>query len=127
VLLGRLENGVVHSVLGAISVELGVRAPEPCAVGVIVRPEQVELSDPGGGVPGERVPRGVVVRREFHGHDVLVAIRLDEPAWGQAPVGQRGGFELLARLPGPLAPEPGTRVAIHVRGTAAAWISTQGS
>jgi len=126
-LLGRLENGVVHSVLGVISVALGGSAPERCAVGVLVRPEQIDLSDGERPSPGEQLPRGVVVSREFHGHDVLVGIRLDEPAWGQAPAGSRSGFELFARLPGPEAPEPGTRVAIRVRGTAAAWVTTPGS
>ena len=116
-LLGRLENGVVQSVLGEIAVELGVPATEPCAVGVLVRPEQIEL---GAGENG--VPRGVVTSREFHGHDVLVSVRLDEPAWGPPP-GTRPGFEILARLPGPAAPEPGSRVALRVRGTAAAWLS----
>jgi putative spermidine/putrescine transport system ATP-binding protein len=118
-LLGRLENGVVRSVLGEISVELGVAHPEPCAVGVLVRPEQIDLGSPPA---GDRGPRGVVVSREFHGHDVLVAIRLDEPAWGPDPAG-RPGFEVLVRLPGPEAPEPGLRVSLRVRGTAAAWIT----
>jgi iron(III) transport system ATP-binding protein len=113
-LLGRLEGGVVRSVLGEIAVELAVPAGEPCAVGVLIRPEQIELT------AGETAPRGVVTSREFHGHDVLVGIRLDEPAWGPAPEG-RPGFEVLARLPGPEAPAAGTRVALRVRGTAAAW------
>ena len=99
-LLGRLERGVVRSVLGDISVELGTPAPEPCAVGVLVRPEQIDLED------GSAAPRGVVTSREFHGHDVLLAVRLDEPAWGPDP-GDRPGFEVLVRLPGPQAPEPG--------------------
>jgi iron(III) transport system ATP-binding protein len=123
-LLGRLENGVVHSVLGVIAVELGAPAPERCAVGVLVRPEQIDLADGDAGVPGERLPHGVVVSREFHGHDVLVGVRLDEPAWGQPPGSARAGFELFARLPGPEAPEPGTRVSIRVRGKAAAWLSS---
>jgi iron(III) transport system ATP-binding protein len=115
-LLGRLENGVVQSVLGEISVALARPAPEPCAVGVLVRPEQIDLAD------GSAAPRGVVVSREFHGHDVLVAVRLDEPAWGPDPAG-RPGFEVLVRLPGPQAPEPGARVSLRVRGTAAAWLT----
>jgi iron(III) transport system ATP-binding protein len=115
-LLGRLENGVVQSVLGEISVALARPAPEPCAVGVLVRPEQIDLAD------GSVAPRGVVVNREFHGHDVLVAVRLDEPAWGPDP-GDRPGFEVLVRLPGPQAPEPGARVSLRVRGTAAAWLT----
>jgi hypothetical protein len=123
-LLGRLEDGVVHSVLGTIRVELREPPPERCAVGVLVRPEQIDLSDGVVPTPGERLARGVVVSREFHGHDVLVGIRLDEPAWGHAPASSRGGFELFARLPGPAAPAQGARVAIRVRGTAAAWVST---
>jgi iron(III) transport system ATP-binding protein len=123
-LLGRLENGLVHSVLGVIAVELGARAPERCAVGVLVRPEQIDLSEGDGIAPGELLPHGVVVSREFHGHDVLVGVRLDEPAWGQASGSTRAAFELFARLPGPEAPEPGTRVSIRVRGTAAAWVSS---
>jgi iron(III) transport system ATP-binding protein len=119
VLLGRLENGVVQSVLGEISVELGAAAPERCAVGLLVRPEQIDL-DGASGAGG--APAGVVVSREFHGHDVLVGIRLDEPAWGPDPAGRRG-FEVLVRLPGPEAPEPGRRVSLRVRGTAAAWVT----
>jgi iron(III) transport system ATP-binding protein len=122
-LLGKLEHGVVQSVLGEIAVELGVPASEPCAVGVLVRPEQIDLSDGVTGVDDTlKVPRGVVVSREFHGHDVLVSVRLDEPAWGPDPAG-RPGFEVLVRLPGPASPEPGSRVALKVRGTAAAWLS----
>ncbi len=116
-LLGRLENGVVQSVLGEIGVELNVPASEPCAVGVLVRPEQIELAYGDGGVP-----RGVVASREFHGHDVLVSVRIDQPAWGPPP-GERPGFEILARLPGPQAPEIGSRVVLRVRGTAAAWLT----
>jgi iron(III) transport system ATP-binding protein len=122
-LLGRFENGVVHSVLGAIPVELAAPAPDRCAVGVLVRPEQIELANDDGADRSERLPRGVVVSREFHGHDVLVGIRIDEPAWGQAPGASRPGFQVFARVPGPDAPEPGTRVGIRVRGRAAAWRS----
>jgi len=118
-MLGRLEHGVVQSVLGEIAVELPAAVSEPCAVGVLVRPEQIDLHD---AATDGKVPRGVVVSREFHGHDVLVAIRLDEPAWGPDPAG-RPGFEVLVRLPGPEAPEPGERVALRVRGVAAAWLT----
>jgi len=119
-LLGRLENGVVQSVLGEIAVELGVPAPEPCAVGVLVRPEQIEVA--GSTRTRGGLARGIVMGREFHGHDVLVNVRIDEPAWGP-PLDGRPGFEVLARLSGPEAPEPGARVALRVRGTAAAWLS----
>jgi len=123
ILLGRLENGVVQSVLGEVAVDLGARAAEPCAVGVLVRPEQIELTDGAIPTPGERLPRGVVISREFHGHDVLVGVQLDDPAWGQTPAHSRQGWEILVRLHGSTAPEPGQRVALRVRGTAAAWLS----
>ncbi len=123
-LLGRLEDGVVHSVLGVLAVELAGPAPARCAVGVLVRPEQLELSEPEAAATSGRRAHGVVVSREFHGHDVLVGIRLDEPAWGHARIDGASGFQLFARLPGPVSPELGTRVAISVRGTAAAWVST---
>ena len=123
ILLGRLENGVVQSVLGEIPVTLGTPAHEPCAVGLLVRPEQIDLTGPDEPRDGSRLPRGIVVSREFHGHDVLVAVRLDEPAWGPDPAG-RPGFEVLVRLPGPQAPEPGSRVSLRVHGTAAAWLSS---
>jgi iron(III) transport system ATP-binding protein len=119
-LLGRLEHGVVRSVLGEIAVDLAAPVAEPCAVGVLVRPEQIDLEP--GAAGDRRTPRGVVVGKEFHGHDVLIAVRLDEPAWGPDP-GRRPGFEVLVRLPGPDAPEPGNRVALRVRGTAAAWLT----
>jgi iron(III) transport system ATP-binding protein len=121
-LLGRLENGIVQSVVGELAVVLRRPAPERCAVGVLVRPEQIELTANDRAGSSERVAYGIVVSREFHGHDVLVGVRLEEPVWGQAPAAGPG-FELLARLPGPLAPEPGTRVAIRVQGPAAAWVS----
>ena len=53
------------------------------------------------------VPRGVVVSREFHGHDVLVAVRLDEPAWGPDPGGPAGVRGARRGCPARLAPEPG--------------------
>ena len=53
-LLGRLENGVVRSVLGEISVELGQPAAEPCAVGVLVRPEQIDLAGASSGARSAR-------------------------------------------------------------------------
>jgi iron(III) transport system ATP-binding protein len=122
-LLGRLENGAVRSVLGTIPVVLRSAAPERCAVGVLIRPEQLQLVGSDDSASSDPLPRGVVVSREFHGHDVVVAIRLDEPAWGHAPTAAAAGFTLFARLAGPDAPEPGARVAIRVRGSAAAWMS----
>jgi len=121
-LFGRLEGGVVHSILGPISVELDSPAAGPVAVGVLVRPEQVVVGAEDAVEDGPRSV-GVVVSREFHGHDVLLGVRLDQPAWGLAPKPGRPAWEILARLHGAEAPELGRRVALRVEGTATAWIT----
>ena len=118
-LLGRLENGVVRRCSGR-SRSRSRHAGDGAVRGRRARAARADRPRPR---PTDgRVPRGVVVSREFHGHDVLVAVRLDEPAWGPDPAG-RPGFEVLVRLPGPQAPEPGERVSLRVRGTAAAWLT----
>ena len=101
--LGRLEDGVVRSVLGEIAVELDAPAAEPCAVGVLVRPEQIDRR-PERRRTGRLHPRGVVVSREFHGHDVLLGIRLDEPAWGLAPHAAGRPGRSSPACPGPRPP-----------------------
>ena len=103
-LFGRLEEGQVRSILGSISVELESPADHSAAVSVLVRPEQVVVSVDDADAGNEPRSRGVVVSREFHGHDVLLGIRLDEPAWGLAPTRNRPAWEILARLHGAEAP-----------------------
>jgi iron(III) transport system ATP-binding protein len=119
-LFGRLEAGRVRSILGHIAVELDAPTDGGAAVSVLVRPEQIIVSD--GAAAGDE-PRGVVVSREFHGHDVLLGIQLDEPAWGLAPTRSRPAWEILARLPGAEAPELGRRVVIRVDGAATGWVT----
>ena len=120
-LFGRLEDGIVRSILGPIAVELDAPLQSTAAVSVLVRPEQVAVGPEHPTGPDEQHPQGVVVSREFHGHDVLLGIQLDQPAWGLTPSRGRPGWEILARLPGAAAPELGQRVAVRVVGTATAW------
>ena len=125
-LLGRLERGVVRSVLGLITVELRTPGADGVAVGVLVRPEQIVLTPLEQAPADDRLPCGVVVNREFHGHDVLLGVRLDEPAWGQVGSGG-GGFEFLARLPGADAAPTGRPAgrdsrARHVGRLADGWL-----
>ena len=103
--------------------ELEAPTDHSAAVSVLVRPEQVVVSADGVAIGDETRPRGVVVSREFHGHDVLLGIRLDEPAWGLAPTRSRPAWEILARLHGAEAPDVGQRVMVRVDGTATAWAS----
>jgi iron(III) transport system ATP-binding protein len=122
-LFGRLEDGRVRSILGSIAVELDSVPEGAVAVSMLVRPEQVAVRAGLALEAGDDQPRGVVVSREFHGHDVLLGIQLDQPAWGLAPTGGRPAWEILARLPGAEAPEVGQRVALQVEGLATAWLT----
>ena len=126
-LFGRLEDGLVRSILGPIAVELGSMPQGAVAVSLLVRPEQINVSAEQSAGTDEQHPRGVVVSREFHGHDVLLGIQLDQPAWGLAPTRGRPAWEILARLPGAEAPELGRRVAVRVEGVATAWITGAGT
>jgi iron(III) transport system ATP-binding protein len=120
-LFGRLEDGVVRSILGPIAVELDSAVQGGAAVSVLVRPEQISVGRESPASADEQQPRGVVISHEFHGHDILLGIQLDQPAWGLAPSRGRPAWEILARLPGAEAPEVGQRVALQVEGVATAW------
>jgi iron(III) transport system ATP-binding protein len=94
------------------------------AAQAMVRPEQLVLetvaSSPGpstGPSPEEGQPAvagaatGHVVGAEFHGHFTLVTVRLDGAE----------GVELVARHEDLVSPEPGSAVAVSVRGPVVAW------
>jgi iron(III) transport system ATP-binding protein len=87
---GRVDGGLVETLLGRFAVANGAAASD---VEVLIRPELLELAvDPEG--PGE------VVGREFRGHDVFYRVRLD----GAVLVSQRPSNEVV-----PL----GARVAVR--------------
>ena len=92
-----VDAGLARTPLG----DLAVVSPAEGAATVMLRPEQVEVR-PVNGTPGVRA---VVVRRDYHGHDSLVTLRLVD------------GTEVVARL---LGTEPGivvdAEVALRVRG-----------
>ena len=105
ILDGRFDSGTVHTVLGPISVDLEGAGTGQGTVHVAVRPEQIEVT---GSAAGEKHPEGVVIAREFYGHNTLLRVQL-------------GDGEIVARVPGPTAPPVGSRVHLHVHGDAAAW------
>ncbi|MFI7433631.1 ABC transporter ATP-binding protein [Micromonospora haikouensis] len=73
------------------------------AVTVLIRPEQIRLAATGG-------PLATVVRQDFHGHDALTTLRLDD------------GTVLTARtLDEGVALAPGAQVAVTVRGEVRAY------
>jgi iron(III) transport system ATP-binding protein len=80
-LRGRVDGGLVDTLLGRFPLVNGAAAPD---VDVLIRPELLELAvDPNG--PGQ------VVGREFRGHDVFYKVLLD----GAVLVSQRPSNEVV--------------------------------
>ncbi|HEY8473362.1 MAG TPA: ABC transporter ATP-binding protein [Natronosporangium sp.] len=95
---GTVHNGVVATPLG----ELATTGGAPGAATVLVRPEQVEvLPEPTGAAVA-----AVITRKDFFGHDALLALQLD------------GGGEVSARVFDAAAHQlaAGQRVGLRVRG-----------
>ena len=105
---GRVEQGRVLCSLGHLRLDPAALPPDGSDVDVLVRPEQIRLVD--GDAPPS-CPAGVVARRDFHGHDVLLRVRLE----------RGGGEEVVVRLRGPEAPGVGQRVRLQADGPAVAW------
>lgn len=107
VLPAQAEGTRAHCSLGTVNL---VRSAYG-AVHIVLRPEQIKLSDVAAGAPQQAGTVPAIVRRvDYYGHDALVD--LDLPGVAE-PV--------LARLVGAPLPSPGSRVAIHVAGEANAF------
>src|SRR6516164_1810312 len=72
---------------------------------VLVRPEQIELGEPGGTM------NGTVASYEYYGHDAVVRVH---PEVGGLP-------DLVVRVTGGSPLGPGTKVGLTVRGGVVAW------
>ena len=93
VLEGSVDGARVHTVIGSFPADPDGDAAH---VGVVVRPELLELShDPAG--------RAQVVGREFRGHDVVYRLEVD-------------GVELVSQRPSTESVDVGDRVRITVLG-----------
>jgi iron(III) transport system ATP-binding protein len=99
-LSGQLHDGVVTCALGALPAP---RASGSGACEVLIRPEQLRLSDPGASACVAEV-----TRTAFYGHDALVELRLDAHMGGDANV--------CARTLGGETPQVGSRVSVRVVG-----------
>jgi iron(III) transport system ATP-binding protein len=107
---GTFEAGRVRTDLGVLDVERG-EGTTPPATGpavVLVRPEQLEVSDDPASAPRH----GEVVAAEFLGHDVVVRVRPDGDASAPPLVARVAGNRLLA---------VGTRVGMRAEGPVVAW------
>jgi iron(III) transport system ATP-binding protein len=103
---------MVDTILGRLPLDDTSRVlPEPGPVTVLIRPEQLEISEgqPGG---GQDELAGRVVACEYYGHDAVIRVQPDgEPDGQHVIVRTAGGPQLLAGMP----------VTVRARGRVLAW------
>ncbi len=75
---------------------------------MLLRPEQIELTDLADSAPDASDAAGIVEGADYYGHDTMLAIRLDEPHPAM----------ISLRHTGTDAPVVGARVRLRVRGVA---------
>jgi iron(III) transport system ATP-binding protein len=80
------------------------------ALTVLIRPEQIRMTDPEEGQPA-----GLVTETRYHGHDALITV-------DAGPAGT-----LRVRTIGTLPPDPGDKVGLVVDGPVVAWSSQESS
>jgi iron(III) transport system ATP-binding protein len=110
---GVLGNGSVDTVLGPLPVQAGVRGKlDPGPVTVLVRPEQIEISEKNGcrGLAGRIVASG------YHGHDSVVHVE---------PEQQPGSPAIIVRTLGGCKLPAGTMVTLRASGSVPAWPRSQ--
>ncbi|HEX8094533.1 ABC transporter ATP-binding protein [Jatrophihabitans sp.] len=108
---GVLADSVAECALGGVPVQAVSPAAGHGGPGtVLLRPEQIELTDspPEGPDSAAEAVFGVVEDVDYYGHDTMLTIRLDEP----------GSSVISLRHTGTAAPDVGTKVRLRVRGTA---------
>jgi iron(III) transport system ATP-binding protein len=112
---GKLDAGVVETILGRLPVESsGSAPPAPGLATVLIRPEQVELVEPQpAAAAGGACLAGRVVSYGYHGHDAVVHVRPDTD-------GGSGGM-IIVRMVGGRDLPPGSPVSLRARGPVLAW------
>jgi iron(III) transport system ATP-binding protein len=110
---GTVSDRRVATALGTLDL-LGPSGPGTSAeVVALVRPEQLTVHvDPSPGTVGVR---GTVRRFDYHGHDAVATVALEQPC---------GTDEVVARTPGSLDLRPGTAVVVTASGSCLAWPRT---
>jgi len=101
---GDVRDGVATTSLGPLGVGSWTGTGEGRAR-VLVRPEQIELGEPGGPM------NGTVASYEYYGHDAVVRVH---PEVDGLP-------DLVVRVTGGSPLAPGTKVGLSVRGWVVAW------
>ena len=110
-LAGVVRGSVAQTALGPLAVESWSGPDGGGRARVLVRPEQIRLSDaPGSGV------EGTVESYEYFGHDAVVRVRPTAP---DLP-------DLVVRVTGGAPLEPGRRMSLVVAGAVVAWPAGDG-
>jgi iron(III) transport system ATP-binding protein len=106
---GVLDGAFVDTPLGRLpALWHGEMLPTPCAVSVLIRPEQIDLypADGGTGFTGR------IVRTGYHGHDAVLHVQVNQPETAE---------HLLVRTLGDTQLSPGLAVKLDVRGPVLVW------
>jgi len=109
VIAGVLEGASVQTQLGELpALWHGEVLPTPCAVSVLIRPEQIDLrpADSDTGLAGR------IARTGYHGHDAVLHVQVDRPQMAD---------HLLVRTLGETRLPPGLAVKLEVRGPVLVW------
>jgi iron(III) transport system ATP-binding protein len=105
---GTWDGGAVITALGRHDLDPSQQAPAKGRVTVMIRPEQLQLS---------QVQPGMITARvedcSYYGHDALLTVHPDANGFN--------GHVLRARTDNPDPPESGTVVSLAVHGCVAAW------
>jgi iron(III) transport system ATP-binding protein len=122
-LAGSQTGHAVDTMFGRLPLERELApASSPGPVTVLIRPEQLELSEPragglnggvnGGGAEPGAVP-GRIIACDYYGHDAVLRVRPDhDPAAPEIIVRTAGGPQL----------QPGAAVLVRARGPVLAWV-----
>jgi iron(III) transport system ATP-binding protein len=108
-LAGTLEGALVETQLGRLPARWNGEPPStPCSVTVLLRPEQIDLhpSDGEDGLTGE------ILRSGYHGHDVVLHVRIEQDQTERI---------LLVRALGDAQLPPGSTVKLETRGPVLVW------
>ena len=106
---GVLDGAFVQTPLGKLpALWHGEPLPTPCAVSVLIRPEQIDLrpADSETGLAGR------IVRTGYHGHDAVLHVQVDQSQTAE---------HLLVRTLGETRLSPGSAVKLDVRGPVLVW------
>ncbi len=106
---GVLDGASVQTPLGKLpALWHGEMLPTPCAVSVLIRPEQIDLHP----ADSETGFAGRIVRTGYHGHDAILHVQVNQPETAE---------HLLVRTLGDTRLSPGLAVKLDVRGPVLVW------